>query len=168
MVTTHVRRRYGKLLLAAVSVLALVFVALMAYLKYYATQPRFDSDANLLEELRNAVILDDPPPASADWPQWRGERRDGVAAVPRLLTDWPAKGPPRLWQVDGGDGYSSCAVAGGRLFTMLQDGGKEIVLCLDAATGAEKWRFPFANAYVNGNGSGPRSTPTLDGDRLYT
>jgi outer membrane protein assembly factor BamB len=154
-------------ILAVCIVLILLFLALTAYQKFFATQPRFDSDAALLDELRGATVPDDPLPASADWPQWRGPRRDGVAAG-RLLTDWPAQGPPRLWQVDGGEGYSSCAVAGGRLFTMLRDGDQEIVLCLDAVTGEPKWRFPYHAPFVNGNGSGPRSTPTLDGDRLYT
>ncbi len=70
--------------------------------------------------------------------------------------------------MDGGEGYSACTVGGGRLYTLLQNEDKEIVRCLDAATGAEKWRYSYAPAYLNGNGNGPRSTPTLDGDRLYT
>jgi outer membrane protein assembly factor BamB len=50
----------------------------------------------------------------------------------------------------------------------VQDGDNEAVVCWAADTGDEKWRFPYPTRYTNGNGSGPRSTPTVDGDRVYT
>jgi outer membrane protein assembly factor BamB len=59
-------------------------------------------------------------------------------------------------------------VAGGRAYTLLQDGEQETVLCWDAANGREIWRFPYAANYENSYGSGPRATPTVDGDRVYT
>jgi len=83
--------------------------------------------------------------------------------LPRLLTDWPPRGPKKVWSAVGGEGYSSCVVSSGRLYTMLREEGKEVVLCLDAATGDEKWRFRYDCAYQDGMGAGPRSTPT---DRL--
>ena len=49
---------------------------------------------------------------SADWPQWRGVHRDGVAMEAGLLKTWPAAGPPLLWEAKGaGRGYSSIVVA---------------------------------------------------------
>ena len=54
-----------------------------------------------------------------DWPQWRGPRRDGVSAERGLLKAWPESGPPLAWKATGaGQGYSSFAVAGGRLYTL--------------------------------------------------
>ena len=66
-----------------------------------------------------------------------------------------------------GTGYSGIAVVGDRLFTMDADGETEFALCLDAATGRELWRTPIGPRFESYFGNGPRSTPTVDGDRVY-
>jgi outer membrane protein assembly factor BamB len=110
--------------------------------------------------------------AKGDWPQWRGPNRDGHSAATGLLTKWPEGGPKLLWKIDKlGPGFGSPAVAGGRLIvlgsTTEDDGGKEIALCLDPATAKEHWRAEIGAFYNNGWGSGPRSTPTVDGEHVY-
>lgn len=105
---------------------------------------------------------------SDDWPQWRGPRRDGVSQETGLLTTWPRQGPKELWRAPAGDGYSALAVAGGRAYTILQDGNDEAVVCWNADTGKELWRFRYPCKYVNDFGSGPRSTPTVEGEFVYT
>jgi outer membrane protein assembly factor BamB len=103
-----------------------------------------------------------------DWPQWRGPRRDGVSAERGLLKEWPAGGPPLAWRVQGaGDGYSSFAVAGGRLFTLGARGNTEYVLAFDAASGKRIWEVAHGRRFDNDRGDGPRATPTVDGDRVY-
>ena len=73
---------------------------------------------------------------AADWPQWRGPRRDGISEETGLLASWPAGGPPLVWKNQGaGEGYSSMAVAGGRLFTQGQRGDDQFVIAFDAASG---------------------------------
>lgn len=108
------------------------------------------------------------------WPAWRGPTRDGLLP-PR---PWPAKlqgdGLRTLWRVDGlGPSYSGPIVGGGRVFvTETRDEKEEVVRALDRATGKELWvarwegalRVPF---FAASNGSWIRSTPALDGDRLY-
>src|SRR5437667_308153 len=96
---------------------------------------------------------------AADWPHWLGPNRNGSSPETGLLTTWPAAGPKVLWKVPGGDGYSSVAVAGGRAVTLVQRGGDELVLALDAATGKELWQARVGPAYKNQYGNGPRSTP---------
>ena len=106
--------------------------------------------------------------AFEDWPQWRGPRRDGISAETGLLKQWPASGPPLAWQIGGaGEGYSSFAVAGGRLYTLGARQGTEYVLAFDAATGKRLWEVANGRRFENDRGSGPRSTPTIDGDRVY-
>lgn len=103
-----------------------------------------------------------------DWPQWRGPRRDGVSAERGLLKEWPAGGPPLAWRVQGaGDGYSSFAVAGGRLFTLGARGNTEYVIAFDAASGKRIWEVAHGRRFSNDRGDGPRATPTVDGDRVY-
>src|SRR5580704_3319710 len=60
--------------------------------------------------------------ATGDWAQWRGPKRDNISTETGLLKDWPKEGPPLLWETKelGGktSGYSSVAVADGKIITM--------------------------------------------------
>lgn len=107
--------------------------------------------------------------AAADWPQWRGPQRDGISPETGLLKSWPAGGPKRLWHVRGlGEGYSSFSVAQGRLFTQGQRGSQQFVLAYDASTGQKLWEAPTGKPFRERRGHGPRGTPTVDGDRVYS
>jgi outer membrane protein assembly factor BamB len=103
-----------------------------------------------------------------DWPQWRGPNRDGVSKETGLLKQWPADGPPLAWKAKGaGGGYSSFAIANGRLYTMGLRGSREFILAFDVADGKEVWATAHGGAFQNDRGDGPRGTPTVDGDRIY-
>jgi outer membrane protein assembly factor BamB len=104
-----------------------------------------------------------------DWPQWRGLKRDGISAERGLLKDWPAGGPPVAWRTAGaGAGYSSFSAAHGRIYTLGARRGTEYLMAYDAATGKKTWEIAHGRQFSNDRGDGPRSTPTVDGDRLYT
>jgi outer membrane protein assembly factor BamB len=103
-----------------------------------------------------------------DWPQWRGPNRDGVSKETGLLKQWPADGPPLAWKAKGaGGGYSSFAIANGRLFTMGLRGSREYIIAFDVADGKEVWATAHGGAFQNDRGDGPRGTPTVDADRIY-
>jgi outer membrane protein assembly factor BamB len=104
---------------------------------------------------------------SADWPNWLGPNRNGSSPQTGLLTTWPAGGPKLLWKIEGGDGYSSVAVAGGRAYTIVQRQDREIVLCLNANTGKVVWTYDIGPGFHNEYGNGPRSTPAVDDNRVY-
>jgi outer membrane protein assembly factor BamB len=104
---------------------------------------------------------------AADWPQWLGPNRNGSSPETGLLTKWPKEGPKVLWKVDGGEGYSSIAVANGRAFTLVQKNGKEWAIALDAVKGTTIWEKEVGPIYKNQFGNGPRSTPTVDGKFVY-
>jgi outer membrane protein assembly factor BamB len=109
--------------------------------------------------------------AAGDWPQWRGPKRDGVSTETGLLKEWPKDGPKLVWKYpDAGLGFSAVAIRDGLLYTLGSRQDDEVVLVLDAATGKELWTAKIGPVYTfQGNvwGDGPRSTPTLDGDRLF-
>ncbi len=84
------------------------------------------------------------------------------------MDSWPASGPPLVWKTQGlGEGYSSFAVVGDRLYTQGQRGSDQFVLALDAKTGKQLWKTQTGKAFGNDRGSGPRGTPTVDGNRVY-
>jgi outer membrane protein assembly factor BamB len=106
--------------------------------------------------------------ASFDWPQWRGPDRSDVSKETGLLKKWPTEGPKRLWLYENaGNGYSGPAIAHGKYFTIGTRDGNECVLALDANTGKELWVAKIGGELDNRWGSGPRGTPTIDGDRVY-
>jgi len=113
------------------------------------------------------VLLLVGPVLAADWPQWRGPNRDGISSETGWTYRWPATGPKRLWQARVGEGYSSVAVADGRLYTMGAFGGKDVVTCLDAESGKKIWTYEYACKEFR-EYSGTRATPTVDRGRVYT
>ena len=117
---------------------------------------------------------------AADWPQYRGPSQDGHSSD--SMAAWPANGPRPLWKVPTPKGFSSFTVKEGRAFTLIgrNVGGaeREVLLALDAASGKELWSAAFGTTRYghdggnsgtpdNRGGDGPRSTPSVDGDRVY-
>lgn len=105
--------------------------------------------------------------AASDWPQYRGPNRDGRSSETGLLDSWPETGPEVLWRVALGSGYSSLAVVGDRVFTMFGTEGDEYAAAFGTASGKQLWRFKMGPNFRNREGSGPRATPTVDGDLVY-
>jgi outer membrane protein assembly factor BamB len=107
--------------------------------------------------------------SAEDWPQWRGPARTGHSSETGWLDAWPASGPPIAWKADVGIGFSSFAVANGRVYTIGHANDNDTVYCLDADKGSVLWKHSYesdlGDKFFEG---GPTSTPTVDGDRVYT
>ena len=118
------------------------------------------------------IAAADAAAPAADWPQWRGPDRSGTSKERGLLRQWPAGGPRLLWQVnDIGDGYSTPAVAGSRIYLMSNRGmDNEFVQALSTKDGKPIWTTRVGNV-GNPNQNPPypkaRSTPTVDGELIY-
>jgi outer membrane protein assembly factor BamB len=105
-----------------------------------------------------------------DWPQWRGPQRTGISQETGLLKEWPKGGPKLLWErKEIGDGYSTPAVVGDRLYLMVNREGKEYAVALAVKDGSEIWSTEIGKVGPNQGPQypGSRSTPTVDGDRIY-
>jgi hypothetical protein len=106
------------------------------------------------------------PPACADWPNFRGVRHDGISDEKGLRTTW-TEPLSMAWEREVGSGYSSFACVGDRVYTCGTEGGKQVLLCLNAQTGTVTYQTPIEEEYSDSQGDGPRATPTVDGDRIY-
>ena len=109
---------------------------------------------------------------AGDWSQWRGPERNGISQETGLLKQWPAGGPKLLWQLtDIGDGYATPAVVGSRLYVQCNRGMEnESLQALSIEDGKTVWTVRLGN--VGNPDMQPsypkaRSTPTIDGDRMY-
>jgi len=125
--------------------------------------------ARLIATLAAALLSAAQTTAPAEWSQWRGPNRDGISQETGLLKDWPAGGPRQVWRATGvGNGYSSFSASQGRLYTLGARGNTEYVIALDRATGKKLWEYANGRRFQNDRGDGPRSTPTIEDNFLYT
>ncbi|MGH9674482.1 MAG: PQQ-binding-like beta-propeller repeat protein, partial [Bryobacteraceae bacterium] len=109
---------------------------------------------------------------TADWPQWRGPNRDGLAASFRSPEKWPAALALK-WKTAMGPSYASPVASASRIFAFVRENEQETVLAVDRASGRIVWRqsypAPFEkNPYALRMGKGPYSTPLLEQGRLHT
>lgn len=140
------------------------------------TQPdRTHTDRCLAVILAGSFLLLGSWPAPGrgeDWPQFLGPNRNATSSEKGLLQSWPGEGPPLVWEKKIGKGFSAPVVAGERLILFHRVDDKEIVDCLDAATGKERWRFAYPTRHEDQvpttGDDGPRSTPLIAGNRVYT
>jgi len=102
---------------------------------------------------------------AADWPIWRGPNNDGISLEKVNLKSLSS--PQVMWQKELGYGYSSVSVKGDRLYTMGYNDGQDTIYCLNPKTGKEIWTYSYEEE-KGGGYKGPRATPIIDGDLLYT
>lgn len=108
--------------------------------------------------------------AEGDWPAWRGPRRDARSDATGLLKSWPDAGPKLLWTAQGlGEGFSTPSIAGKFVYLMGNKDGQEWVLAIDRTeSGKGIWATPIGLVRRDGGGyPGPRSTPTVDDNRVF-
>lgn len=125
------------------------------------------------------------PARADDWPQWLGPRRDGVWREAGVAQAFPQDDPRVRWRARVAGGYAGPSVAGGRVFVTdwspTGDGkpapdaigrrvriGRERVLCLRESDGTVIWTHTYDCPYGIDYGSGPRATPVIEGNRVYT
>ena len=119
------------------------------------------------------LLLSAATAADAPWHQWRGPNRDGFVAGAAWPDGLDQSRLERLWRVDLGPSYSGPVVAGDLVIvTETRDAKTEHVRALDRATGQERWHVEWEGSmsvpfFAASNGSWIRSTPCVDGDRVY-
>lgn len=106
--------------------------------------------------------------APEDMPAYRGINRDGVVIGPPLKTNWDSDPPIELWRHPIGGGYSSFAIVDPVAITMEQRDLDEAVVCYDIGTGQEFWVHSYPAKFDALGGPGPRSTPTIHGNAVYS
>ncbi|RYD38535.1 MAG: alcohol dehydrogenase [Verrucomicrobiaceae bacterium] len=118
--------------------------------------------------------------STGDWPFYRGPNGDGETQA-GVGKPWDNAGPKQIWKVDATAGFSSLTVSDGIATTLMtrdfEGSPTEFCVALDAGSGKELWSAPLKIAKYqgggdsgtndNGGGDGPRSTPTIDGGKVY-
>jgi len=132
----------------------------------------------------SVAVLSTNSGVADNWPTWMGPTHDGVYREDGIVESIPAQGLPVKWRHSIRGGYAGPAVADGNVvvFDYLKESGEafnnpgkratvmgqERVSCLDVATGEVRWSKQYKCPYSISYPAGPRCTPTIDGDRVYT
>jgi len=104
-----------------------------------------------------------------DWPQFLGPTRTATLDDVTLERDWDAHPPRLVWEREVGPAWSGFAVRGRDAVTQEQRGESECVVCYDLETGEVRWMHAEAAKYSTEiGGTGPRATPTITEDRVFT
>jgi outer membrane protein assembly factor BamB len=122
-----------------------------------------DSPRRAPEDLPQPVAL-----TSDDWPQYRGQQRDGISPAVGLLRTWPAEGPQVLWETAVGQGYAAPSVVAGRVYLNDYDEkqGEWMIRCLVLDSGDELWCYKVKKP-IRPNHAITRSAPATDGGFVF-
>ena len=111
----------------------------------------------------------DPQISATDYPQFLGQNRNGVISTTQLKLDWESSPPKLVWRRSVGAGWSGFAIAGNSAITQEQEDDWEKVVCYELHTGDVQWSHKDnARYHAPPAGLGPRATPTISGNRVYT
>jgi outer membrane protein assembly factor BamB len=165
-----------------VAVAAILFVGNLVFQPVYngamgivKWKLRYASEADeKLSQIESANVAEDWQTTSRDYSRFLGNGYWAEVKDVELETDWQAHPPRELWRREIGGGWSSFAIVGDYAVTQEQRGEKELVTCYRLKTGepvwthADKARFDPADFQGSLGDIGPRATPTVVGDRIYT
>jgi len=104
--------------------------------------------------------------ANAQIYQFRGPERDGKFPETGLLKEWPEEGPEMLLKYEGiGDGWSSVISNGKYIYASGKRDSMDYLTCIDF-NGSLKWQIAYGHSWDE-SFPNTRSTPTVEGDRVY-
>ncbi|MFN8205892.1 MAG: PQQ-binding-like beta-propeller repeat protein [Bacteroidales bacterium] len=156
-------------------ILAVVLLAglYMAYMVYTITMGSEDLSGVQGKIPEAASQLPEITSGNDDWTQWRGSNADGRSLTTGIRTDWDPE-PEKVWSIDylcqdkSTASWSSMAVRGNRLIVPGRNEKMDILFCLEATTGELLWQNSYEAETNTSHGPGPRATPAIDGDRVYS
>jgi len=130
-------------------------------------QRRLADPKTMRQRLQDGDVRRPPSGRPAgDWPQFHGPNRDNKSPDKGLLKAWPEGGPPRLWEASGiGEGYSTVAIVGKRIYTAGAIEGDCVITALEM-DGKKVWTRKNGKAWSKSY-AGTRSTPTIANGLLY-
>lgn len=101
-----------------------------------------------------------------DVSQWRGSQRNGIYYEKGLQKIWPEHGPEILWSYEGlGAGHGNAGFTKNKIFVLGMPDTIGVLYAFDYK-GKLLWKKEYGLEWHE-NYIGPRSTPTIVGERVY-
>ncbi len=110
-----------------------------------------------------------PEAAKTAFPQFLGKDRNAVIETREFKIPADGRDLEEVWRIAIGEGWSGFAIQDSYCVTLEQRDKRECVVCYRLSDGALLWMHEVAARHQNPlGGIGPRSTPTISGDLVYT
>lgn len=138
--------------------LSLLFASVILLLNGCSTTEVKTDDNTVTEESYDSEL---------DWPWFRGTTRDGKSLQKNIPRTFPATGPEKIWSSEIGSSFSGVSVVKDKLFTGSDDGSFQHLVCMNANTGAEIWKYKLDSTFESGWGDGPMGTPVVSEGLVY-
>jgi len=166
----------------AVAVVLLAAVAYWVYeYKSFTVEPRVAGQDNRPQATQSAGepetikgLLEQfdgtPSELTGRWPTFRGADYNAVVeSETPLAKQWPAEGPPKLWQIELGQGYAAPAVYDGRVYVIDYDmqAQRDAIRCLSLDDGKEIWRYSYPVKIKRNHGMS-RTIPAVNDNYIVT
>jgi outer membrane protein assembly factor BamB len=110
------------------------------------------------------------PAKAQEWPDWRGNNRDGIWKEEGIVKKFNQNPIPLKWSIPVGAGYSGPTVAGGKVYLtdrVEKPESRERVLCVNAENGKVIWTYSYPSQYEIGYPDGPRASVVISGKKVY-
>ena len=108
---------------------------------------------------------------AADWPQYLGPNRNAIYPDKALTKTWPDDGPKVVWRKkDIGEGLCGLVVSGEKAILFHEIARQDVIECIKAKTGRSIWSNQYPTSFSDslGSGGGPRATPAIIENKVYT
>ena len=107
--------------------------------------------------------------SGSDWSKFLGPTGDSKSQETGIITEWGDKGLKVLWERELGSSYGIGTISKGRYFQFDREDDKAFVVCLNAESGRQLWKFEYTSSYQDlyGYDPGPRCSPLVDGNRVF-
>ncbi len=104
-----------------------------------------------------------------DWPQFLGPQQNNKSTEKGLITQWE-NGLREVWSTEVGQGYAAPVTWRGRLYFFDRLDDQTRLTCMEAETGKQLWQKTYTMSYEDmyGFSNGPRSSPIVEDNRVYT
>ena len=169
-------KKWLKWILGIIGVIVLAFVILTAV--FWSSISIFMGTEGLSGKINTIpdVVSNNLPELTkekADWISWQGANGDNRSLVKGIIKDWSA-GLETKWEVNylcQGElsaTWSAPVIQGNRLVVLGRDNENDWVFCLNPQTGDLLWKQSYKALAVSSHGTGPRATPFIDDNRVYT
>ncbi|MBN2010482.1 PQQ-binding-like beta-propeller repeat protein [candidate division KSB1 bacterium] len=119
---------------------------------------------------------DNLPPlekGKTDYASWLGPNGDSRSTETDIITNW-SNGLQKRWEINylcqGNTSatWSAPVVQGNRLVVCGRDSANDLIFCLNPTDGTLLWHQSYQTNAKRNHGTGPRATPAINDDRVYT